>query len=70
MDPNERALKILEGVASAPRETGPVTLTREYLDAVKWVESLPENQSGTDKSWVRRILSDSRRHYARAVLKR
>ena len=70
MDSNERALKILEAAASAPKETGPVTLSKEYLDAVAWVESLPENQSGSDKSWVRRHLEESRRHHTRAVLKR
>jgi hypothetical protein len=70
MDANERALEILEALSNGLRDTSPVTLSREYLDAVAWVESLPENRSGADKSWVARLLRDSRSHHARAVLKR
>jgi hypothetical protein len=71
MDPaDERVLRILEGFERAPREVGPVTLSREYLDAVSRVETLPENRSGADKSWVGRSVENSRRMYARAVRKR
>ena len=69
MDADERALKILDEFARAPRETGPVTLSPEYLDHIARVESLPENQSGADKSWVDRTIRNSRRMYASAVLK-
>jgi hypothetical protein len=70
MDADERALRILDEISRAPRETGPVTLSPDYVDAIAQVESLPENQSGSDKSWVYRAIQSSRRMYARAVLKR
>lgn len=70
MDANERAIKILDELARAPREVGPVKLTQEYLKAIEYIESLPQNQSGADKSWVPRLLNESRSFYARAKLKR
>lgn len=69
-DANVRAIKILDELTRTPREVGPVKLTQEYLKAIEYIESLPENQSGADKSWVHRLLIDSRRFYARAVRKR
>ena len=47
---DERALKILDEFARAPRETGPLTLSQEYLDHIARVEALAENQSGADKA--------------------
>ena len=47
-----------------------VDLTDDHLRLIAAVEALPENQSGADKSWVARLLGDSRSHHARAVLKR
>ena len=70
MDADERALRILEEFARAPREAGPLTLSPEYLDHIARVESLPENQPGADKSWVYRAIRNSRRMYARAILKK
>lgn len=67
---DERALNILDAFANAPRETGPVTLSQEYLDDIARVEALPQNQPGADKSWVPRAIENSKRMYARAVLKR
>ena len=69
MGADERALKILDDLARAPRETGPVTLSPEYLEHIARVESLPENQSGADKSWVDRTIRNSQRIHGRAVLK-
>lgn len=69
MDADERALRILEEFARAPREVGPVTLSREYLDHIARVEALPQNQPGADKSWVHRAICSSRRTHASAVLK-
>lgn len=66
---DERALKILDGFAKLPKEVGPVILSQDYLDHIARVESLPENQSGADKSWAFRAIQNSRRMYARAVLK-
>jgi hypothetical protein len=34
MDADERALRILDEISRAPRETGPVTLSPEYVDAI------------------------------------
>lgn len=70
MDVNERAIKILDELARAPREVGPVKLTRQYLQAIEYIESLPENQSGADKGRVHRLLMESRHFYAGATRKR
>lgn len=47
-------------------ESGPVTLSEEYLELVRRVEDLPENQSGADKSWVSEADRAFRSHFARA----
>ena len=70
MTPEERAIRLIEEIERAPREVGPVSLGQEYLRAIDWVESLPKNQSGADKSWVPRLLKQSRAFYARAVRRR
>ena len=70
MEPDDRALKILDEIANVRRESGPVTLSPEYLDAIRSVELLPQNQSGADKGWIARALEQSSRFPARAVLKR
>jgi hypothetical protein len=67
MDPDvKRALEAIDRVCETPTETGPVELDPEYLRAIERVESLPEDQSGTDKSWVGRILEESRNEWRRA----
>jgi hypothetical protein len=38
-----------------------------YRRAIARLESLPENQSGADKTWVERAIADWRKHYASAV---
>ena len=38
-----------------------------YLRAISKLESLPQNHSGADKSWVERALRAWRDHYARAT---
>ena len=70
MTPEDRAIQLIEKIERAPREVGPVSLAPQYLRAVEWMESLPQNQSGADKSWVPRRLTQSRDHYARAVWQR
>ena len=60
---DERALKILDAFARAPRETGPVTLSREYLNPIARVESLPQNQPGSDKTARHRADVEFRNHY-------
>jgi hypothetical protein len=39
----KRALEILDAFAKLPKEVGPVTLSREYLDHIAKVEALPES---------------------------
>ncbi len=38
-----------------------------YLEMVRKVEALPQNQSGTDKSWVDKATAAYRQHYRSAV---
>jgi len=45
--------------------SAPIELDEAYLRAVKKLESLPQNQSGADKSWVERAIRGWRDHYAR-----
>jgi hypothetical protein len=51
-------------------ESGPVTLSEEYLELVRRVEELAENQAGADKSWVESSLLDYLEHYSRAKPRR
>ena len=63
----ERALRILDEIRrTVPLETRPVVLSEEYLRAVRQVEALQDNRDGSDKTWVERVLRESREHYARA----
>jgi len=61
-----RALEALDRVCETPTPTGPVELDPEYLCRIERVESMRENQSGADKSWIRRILEESRDDWRRA----
>jgi hypothetical protein len=63
----ERALRILDEIRrTMPLETRPVVLSADYLRAVKQVEALPANQDGVDKTWVERVMRQSREHFAKA----
>jgi hypothetical protein len=63
----DRALRILDEIRRTVRlETRPVALSEEYLRAVRQVECLPENQDGADKTWVERVVRESREHIAGA----
>ena len=42
-------------------------LTDAFLRAVRRWEDAPHNQSGQDKSWVERLIAETREHYRRAV---
>ena len=48
-------------------ETGPVTLTEEYLRMVGEVESAPDNRSGTDKTWVEAAQREFREYFVRVA---
>ena len=63
----EKALRILDEIRrTVPLETRPVMLSEDYLRAVKHVEALPTDQDGVDKTWVERVLRQSREHFAKA----
>ena len=49
------------------RHPGPIEVGEAYRRAVERLESLPENQSGADKTWVERAIAGWRAHYARAI---
>jgi hypothetical protein len=46
---------------------GPVSLSNGYQRAIRQMESLAENQAGSDKTWVEGSLREYRAHYARAI---
>lgn len=41
-------------------------LSPAYLRLIEMVESLPENQTGSDKTWVETLLRESREHFEKA----
>ena len=43
-----------------------IDLDDRYLRAIALAEALPENQSGSDKSWVWRMEHAFREHFRRA----
>ena len=58
----EDALRMLrEAAEQAPFIR--VELDEEYLRYIAAVEALPQNQSGTDKTWVERSDRAFREHY-------
>jgi hypothetical protein len=59
------ALTILDRIRQAPVESGPVRLAPEYLRAVRYLEDLPENRDGADKTWVYRAQRDFRDYFAK-----
>ena len=55
----EQLVRILAPFRAMRIETGPVALSDEYLKMIEEVESAPENQSGSDKTWI----EDSEREF-------
>ena len=49
---DEAAHEILDRFRAYVFPPGPVTLDPEYLAAIEHLESLPENRSGADKTWL------------------
>ena len=62
----ERVLRGLEEAAEWAK-TYRFEMTADYLALLAHVEALPQNQSGTDKSWVWRLSDSSARFYKSAV---
>jgi hypothetical protein len=44
----------------------PLALSEKYLASIARVESLVQNQSGSDKTWVEEAVRDAQAHLARA----
>jgi hypothetical protein len=63
----EELVRILEPFRKMRIETGPVTLSDEYLQMVEEVESAPENQTGADKTWVETAQHEFRKYFARVA---
>ena len=42
-------------------------LTEAFLRAIRLWEEAPHNQDGQDKSWVERLIAETRDHHRRAV---
>ena len=61
-----RPMKRCRRAEARPAAKGPIELDEAYLRAVRKIESLPQNRSGADKSWVERAIRRWRDHYARA----
>ena len=62
-----RALLLLDEVVASVPENEPWDLDAGYLELVRAVEALPENQDGVDKSWLWERYSALRDHFASAV---
>jgi hypothetical protein len=65
---SDKAQQILEELARAPREKGPVRLDPRYLEAIDRLEQSEVGRSGADKTWVlttarrsRTLLANARR---------
>ena len=63
----EELVRILEPFRKMRIETGPVTLSDEYLQMVEEVEAAPENQTGADKTWVETSQREFREYFARVA---
>ena len=56
----DEVLRLLDEYARAPKPTGPVTLSPEYLAAVERWEALAGNAEGREKGWVLRAERSGR----------
>jgi hypothetical protein len=66
MDPElEAVFRMLDEVAEEAKSIR-IEIDDEYRHAIELVEALPENQSGSDKTWVHRLVQESEAHFARA----
>jgi len=55
--------------ATEPEKASQDLLDPWYLDMIAKVESLPENQNGSDKSWVFRSIVENEDHFSRSAPK-
>ena len=61
----EELVRLLAPFRAMRIETGPVALSDEYLKMIEEVEAAPENQSGSDKTWVWRADRQYRDYFDR-----
>jgi hypothetical protein len=64
----DEVLRLLDEYARAPRLSGPVSLSEDYLDAVRRWEALPENAERSEKGWVLRADRSWRQSMAQSRL--
>ncbi len=65
MDPEiESVMQLIRNLGPVP--TGPVTLSEEYLRHVRDIANHPDNQDGSDKTWVWEAFERDRLHFERA----
>jgi len=66
VDPElEAILRMLDEVTEEVKSIR-IEIDDDYLHAIELAEALPQNQSGTDKSWVAEADRQFRDHYKRA----
>ena len=63
MERNDALRLLREAAERAPSIR--VDLDEAYLEAISKVEALEQNQTGADKTWVRRAEHEFQQHYRR-----
>jgi len=67
MDPDaERVRRLLDEIERSVAEFEAIELDAEHRRLIAAVEALPENQDGTDKSWLWQRYTAYRAHFAAA----
>jgi len=51
---------------SSEEERERLELSPEFLHALRWWENAAHNRPGSDKSWIERLVENSRRHHRSA----
>ena len=64
-DDYDELVRILAPFRDMKVETGPVTLSDDYVRMIEEVEAAPENQSGADKTWIQDAEQEFREYYER-----
>ncbi|HEX6812504.1 MAG TPA: hypothetical protein VF384_12840 [Planctomycetota bacterium] len=60
----ELALEALDQAEEAARKLPPCVLDDEYLAMIAWVDAMPCNRPGTDKTWVHELHDSVVAHFA------
>ena len=62
----DRGMTAVKGHSEQPDRRDDDPLETWYRRAIEKIESLPENQNGSDKSWVFVAIKESELHFSRA----